>query len=92
MPVFNHREFSENQRFVYLRIPKERKEMEGIGYIKLIVEDVILAGCNNVCSNFKGTESQKNKTCTFKFANHHSAVVSYFLMKMHFILSQNIFL
>ena len=66
--------------------------MKEIGYIKLRVEDVIPAGCNNVCSNFKGKKLQKNKTCTFKFANHNSAVVSDFLTKMHFILSYNIFL
>ena len=66
--------------------------MEGIGSIKLIVEVVIPAGCNNVCSNFKGTKSQKNKTCTLKFANHNSAVVSDFLMKMYFVLSYSIFL
>lgn len=61
--------------------------MKGTGYIKLIVEDVIPAGCNNVCSNFKRTKSQKNKICTFKFASHNSAVVSDFFMRMYFILS-----
>lgn len=35
-----------------LRIPKEKKEMEEIGYIKL-KSDVIPAGCNNVYSKFQ---------------------------------------
>lgn len=70
----------------------KRKERNGRkGYIKLIVEDVIPAGYNNICSNFKGTKSQKNKTYTFKFAHHNSAVVSDFFMKLYFRLSYNIF-
>lgn len=77
---------------VLLRIPKTGKEMEGIGYIKLIVEDVIPAGCYSICSNFKGTKSQKNKTYTFKFAHHNSAVASDFFMKMYVKLPYNIFL
>lgn len=66
--------------------------MERIGYIKLIVEEVIPAGCYSVCSNFKGTKLQKNKTCTIKLAHHNSAVASDFFMKTYFRLSYNIFL
>ena len=37
--------------------------MKEIGYIKLRVEDVMPAGCNNVCSNFKGKKLQSSSIC-----------------------------
>lgn len=66
--------------------------MQGIDYNKLIIENIIPARCNNVCSNFKRTKSQKSKSYTFKFDNHILAVVSGFLMNIYFILTYNIVL